>query len=214
MKNAVAIVVSAAATLAIAGTSNAAITVYTSLASFNAATTAQGTDTYAGFSITSTTPSPIVRNAGAYTYTARALDATNTDTLFFGAGTTGNPWLSTNTATDSIQFSNFSSGVNAVGGNFFGSNISGLFQAGDVVLLATDSSGSVSQTIVNAQTTSFLGFVSSTGSMTSLRLSSVQPASGFLWSTADNLVLAKAVPAPGASLLAVASVGLIGRRRR
>ena len=70
----------AVATLGLSGTSQAAITVYTSLAAFNAATSAPGTDTYTGFSITGTTPSPINRSAGVYTYTA----ATST-TTFFGA---------------------------------------------------------------------------------------------------------------------------------
>ena len=59
----------AAALLAVAGSSHAVITVYTSLAAFTTATTAPGTDTYTGFSITGVTNSPIVRTSGAYGYT-------------------------------------------------------------------------------------------------------------------------------------------------
>ena len=196
------------------GTSHASITVYTSQAAFNAAVTAPGVDTYTGFSITGATPSPIFRSAGAYNYTGSASTST-----FFGAGTTANPWLSTNVATDSITFDTFSGGVMAVGGNFFGSDISGLFAAGSVTLVATDGSGSSTQTITGATTTSFLGFVSS-GAMTSVVLTSVQPAAGVvLWPTADNLTLAMAavVPEPGTYAFMMAGLSVVGfmaRRRR
>jgi PEP-CTERM motif len=208
--------VAAAALVVLSGAAFAGPTLYTSAASFAAATTAPGVDTYTGFSITSSTPSPITRNAGAYTYTATA-----ETTTFFGAGTTANPWLSTNTATDSITFSNFIGGVTAIGGNFFGSDISGLFAAGDITLTATDSTGSTTFTITGATVNSFAGFVSSTTGFTSLVVRSVQPASGFLWPTVDNLTLAKtlvtAVPEPETYALMLAGLGVLGfvaRRRR
>src|SRR5829696_1415208 len=135
-------------------TANAAV-VYTSQAAFNAATTAAGVDTYTGFNITGSTPSPITRSAGAYGYTAAAETST-----FFGAGTTANPWLSTNTATDSITFFNFGPSISAIGANFFGSDISGIFKSGSIALSLTDSLGLTSHTIINATTSSFIGFVS------------------------------------------------------
>ncbi|MCA9281244.1 MAG: PEP-CTERM sorting domain-containing protein [Phycisphaeraceae bacterium] len=207
MKGSFVAAVAATAVLCAAGAANAGFTVHTSLASFNAATSAQGTDTYTGFSITGVTASPIVRSAGAYGYTASAANG------FFGAGTVGDPWLSTNTATDSIVFSNFTGGASAFGGNFFDSNIAGAFAAGDIMITAVDSSGSVSQTIVGATTSSFLGFVSD-GSLVSLTVAAVQPVSGFIWPTVDNFVLAQAIPAPGAAAMLGLGGMLAARRRR
>ncbi len=201
-----------AALIASTAPAQAAITVYTSLAAFNAATMMPGTDTYTGFSITGVTGSPIVRTAGAYGYTA----ATPGD--FFGAGTVANPWLSTNTATDTMTFNTFTGGSNGVGGNFFGSDIAGAFQAGNITVVATDASGSVTQTIVGATTGSFLGFVSTTA-VTSLTVTSVQGATP-LWGTVDNLVFAKragvvaAIPESSTWLMMLAGFGLVGGAMR
>lgn len=205
----------AAILLAFAGASQAAISVFTTQASFLAAVTAPGVDTFAGFSVTSATASPINRSAGSYTYTASAPDG------FFGAGTAANPWLSTNSAGDSITFSNFGSGVSAIGGLFFGSDVNGAFASGSLTLLATDALGATSTQTLAGSLTSFLGFVSTT-SMTSLVLSAVQPAGGFLWPTADNLTLATGavttpVPEPETYALfmaGLAALGVFARRRR
>ena len=197
-----------------AGASHAAITVYTSMAAFNTATSARSTDTFAGLSITGSTPTPVVRTVGPYSYTANATPAG----LFFGGGTTADPFLSTNTATDTIVFNAFTGGVRAVGGNFFGSDVSGAYAAGGITITATDASGTVTQTLAAPTQSSFLGFVS-TGAMTSVTVVSIQPLSGFLWPSVDNLVLASAVavPEPGTYGLMFAGLGIVGlvaRRRR
>jgi hypothetical protein len=202
-----------AALMAVVGAAQAELTTYSTQASFLAAVSNPGVDGFNGLSITTSTPSPLTRSAGPYSYTA-----TVTTTSFFGAGTTANPWLSTNTATDSITFSGFTGGVSAIGGLFFASNISGLFAAGDVTLTATDSLGAtLTQTITGATTSSFLGFTS-TGTITSLVLSSVQPATGFVWPTTDNLTLAVAVVPEvqtyALMLAGLGALGLVARRRR
>ncbi len=202
-----------AALLASAGVSHAAITVVTSLAAFNAPTSVLGTDTFAGFSIVSSTASPVTRSAGPYSYTAAATPPDR----FFGGGTTGNPFLSTTLAESTITFNAFTAGVRGVGGNFFGSNISGLFAPGDITVTATDSGGTVTRTLIGAATSSFLGFISD-GPITQLTVASVQPSTGgFLWPSVDNLVLAAAVPEPGTYAMMLAGLGVfasMARRRR
>jgi hypothetical protein len=194
----------------------AQVTQYGSLAAYLAAVSSPGTDTYTGFSISGTTPSPINRTAGAYSYSASAAGG------FFGAGTVGNPWLSTNNAVDPMVFSGFSSSVRGIGGNFFGSNINGGFQAGDIRIDWTEVGGASGFTILlNATTNSFFGVVSAGGGFTSFTVTSVQPAGAFLWGTVDNFVLGAAptttAPEPQTYALVAAgllAMGVVARRRR
>ena len=203
-----------AALVASTAPAQAAITVYTSLAAFTAATSAPGVDTFTGFSSTSSTASPITRTAGAYTYTGSV-----STTSFFGGSNAGNPFLSTNTATDTMTFNGFIGGVQAAGANFFDSDINGNYALGDITVSATDGSGTVTQTIIGATTSSFLGFVS-TGALTSVTVASVQPATP-IWPSLDNFVLAKraavvvpTVPESSTWLMMIAGFGLVGGAMR
>lgn len=163
----------------------AALVVYSSRTAFTAAVSGPGIDTYLDFSISGQTPSPINRTAGPHAYTGSASTSN-----FFGAGSTSDPWLSTNIAEDTITFNGFPANVFAIGGNFFNSSITGSFAAGNIIVTATDGDGPLAQTIVAATTASFIGFVSDSPPIT-LTVSAVQPSSGFIWPTVDNLTLAQ-----------------------
>ncbi len=192
----------------------AQFTTYNSLAAYLAAVSAPGTDTYSGLSVTGVTPSPLLRTAGPYSYRASAPDD------FFGAGTAADPWLSTNTSTDPIVFDLFSPNVRAIGGLFFGSDIDGVFLPGTTITLnVTSTSGSLQQILSNTTTSTFFGFVSTVGPITSLTVTASRPAGGNAWPTVDDLILATttstpitAVPEPatyvmlGAGLMVVAGV--------
>jgi PEP-CTERM motif len=218
----------AAALWVMAGASQATITFYTSQASFTAATSAPGLDTFAGFSTTSSIPGPLVRSAGAYSYT---VDSGPVGGLF-GGGTSVDPFLSTDNNIDTITFNAFSSGVAAIGGSFFPSTDRGAFIAGRVTMTATDASGTFTQTFAVASISEFVGFVS-TSALTSVTICAVYNPlnrcilttdsgldSPYTYPSVDNLILARPaapIPEPSAYAMLLAGLGAIGvvaRRRR
>ncbi len=173
--------------LVMARSVQAEITVVQSVAEFDAAVSGIAVDDYIGFSITASTPSPLTRSIAPYTYVANAISPEGEQTLFFGGGSTADPFLSLNNAGHLIRFDGFAPAVNAIGGQFFGSNISGLYSPGDMLIEVVDSLGDTETlTVISPQQTTFRGFVSN-GTITSLTVRSVQPASGFLWPSVDNL---------------------------
>jgi hypothetical protein len=205
--------------LLMSGTAQAAITVYTTQASFLSAISAPGTDTFNDLAVGSFPFGPITRTAGSHVYTVD----TSPNSTFFIAGSDIDPWLSTNDAADAIVFLSFSGGVRGAGAFFFGSNEAGLFDAGDITVSASDAAGSVSQTIAGATTGSFLGFVSSTGLIGMQVLAEQPPGRGVLWPTVNDLTLGMAagdptvIPLPGSFALmapVLLLAGLASRRRR
>ncbi|HSC64916.1 MAG TPA: PEP-CTERM sorting domain-containing protein [Caldimonas sp.] len=185
---------------------HADITVFTSPATFLAAVTAPGVDTFSDFSTTTVTSSPIARAAGPYTYSA------SSGTGFFGAGTVANPALSTNSDFDAITFFNLSGGASAIGGNFFGTDLQGNFVASAVILTATDTLGAISTQTFVATPTSFIGFVS-TGGIATLVFSTTMPGN-FVFPAVDNLTIAMAqaapIPEPQTWSLLFAGLAVIG----
>jgi hypothetical protein len=200
-----------AALVTATASAHAAFTVFTSEASFLAAVTAPGVDTFAGFPTATLTDSPITRSAGPYPYSA------SSTTSFFGVGSPANPALSTNTDSDVITFFDLGA-VNAIGGFFFGSDVEGTFVNATMVLTATDSLGAVSTQTIDTSPTSFVGFVSD-GTIASLVVGTEMPGE-FIFPTVDNLTMALAavtpIPEPETWSLLVAGLAALsfGARRK
>lgn len=207
------------ALIALPAVAQAQFTVYTTLASYLAAISAPGTDTFNTLALGTATAGPLNRTAGAYTYRATS----GGDGAFFGAGSASDVWMSNNTSSASITFNTFMSSVRGVGGFFFGNDVSGAFMAGQTIrLTATNAGGTTVQTLSNTTTGTFLGFVSPT-SFSSLVIEVIQPTSGpTAWVTANNLTLgagpiAAIVPEPATFALLAAGfllLGLLMQRRR
>jgi hypothetical protein len=203
-----------AAMLVATASSQAAITIYDTAASFAAATSAPGVDTFADISTTLVTIGELTRSVGAYGYKATVPGN------FYGSGPVSNPALSVNNSRDTITFDTFTGGVQALGGNFYATSDFGTFIAGSLLLTATDASGTITRTITPTSADGFWGFVSSTA-VTSMTISPVEVVGINLYATVDNLVLAKrsvtVVPEPqtyALFLAGLAGVGLVARRRR
>lgn len=216
-KNSLLSSVAVVALLAASGAVQAAITVYTTQASFLAAVTAPGTDSFDDLDYTQTVDGPLPRTAGPYSYGA---SAGPTSSLFYPAsGDIINPvdiWLSTNNRQDTIYATGFSAGVTAVGGYFFGSNLAGVpISAAVLTVSATDTDGTTSEALLNtgAPDSTFRGFVS-TGGLTSLSLWVGAQGSGEtdVYPTINDLTLAVAVavPEPQTYALMLGGLALLG----
>lgn len=204
--------------LGLASSSQAAFTVYTTQASFLAALSASGVDTFNDLP-GAPVASPLVRTAGAFGYTASAAGGPGTGN-FFPAGTAADRWLSTDSAADPITFSTFTGGgVTAIGGFFFTSNLAGTAVTGSITLTATDNSGTTTTTVAGTTPSTFRGFITD-GTLTSLQVASVTPVGGAnFWPTVNNLTLGTAlpvaaVPAPAGLVLLATGLPVVGLVRR
>jgi hypothetical protein len=204
----------AAATMMVsAGVAQASITVYTTESSFMSAVVNAATDTFDDLLPATGYTGPLSRSAGSYGYTA---SAGPTSPILYGAGSSGDAWLSTNNATDTITFDGFSSNIYAAGAFFFNSDIAGSFlQRGAVVVTATDTSGTETKFKIFATTSNYFGFVSDTA-LTSLTVRAVGK-NATVWPTVNDLTLAAAVPEPETYMMmlgGLAALGFMARRRR
>ena len=205
--------VAVAALLGLSGVSQAALTVYTTEASFLAAVSNAGTDDFSGLA-PGDLGSPVSRSTltNGYTYDASA------PLNVYGIAGAPN-WLSVVDAADTLSLGNFGGGVRAVGGTFFNTDVGGALSGGNVTVTGNDGGAPVSVFIISANTGSFVGFVSSglIGSVTLVSDNSNSVDPNFLYPTTGKLVLASAVPEPETYALMLAGLGLVGflaRRRR
>jgi hypothetical protein len=197
--------------LAFASAGHAAITVYTTPASFMAATAALATDTFNAEPLGG--PNfPHIGTAGPFGYSA---DATF-DGIYF-VGSVADVWLSTTSPTETITFYDLGGGAQAIGGYFFATDFDGAVIPGlTMTLSATDTSGTVTRHLFNSTAASFMGFVSSTA-LVSLTVDAAAPAFGDSFATVNDLSLglaASAVPEPTSLALLLAGLGVVGAGAR
>ncbi|MFG6447316.1 PEP-CTERM sorting domain-containing protein [Roseateles sp. BYS180W] len=207
----------AGALLLVAASAQAALTAYNTPASFAAATTASGTDTFSDLIDNGSVGVMLDRNAGSYSYRVSAPSG------LWASGPADNPFMSSSNTNDAITVAPLGSMANGIAGNFFFSDIAGNFAAGPLAVTVQDSTGASLTLTVNPSgysSGSFMGFVSS-GYITSLSVSAPagQP-NTTAWSSLDNLTLAAAAPVPEPGTwalmglgLGLAGLGLVRRRR-
>ena len=119
----------------------------------------------------------------------------------------GDGVMSTNTADDPLEIDFTGDNVTAVGGNFYGTDISFVPIAGDVTVELADGT---SETMSTSSADAYFGFITD-APIDSMTISA--SGDGNVWPTMDNFTVGQAVPAPGAlALLGLA--GVAGRRRR
>ena len=185
----------------------ASITAYTTEADFLTLIQTIGVDQFDDLPAGVELSTPLSRLAGQFSYVASAGPASDFLTASNGAS---DIWLSTNVGTDAMTFSNFSTGVQAVGGFFFGTDIAGnATTVPAITVTATDSDGTVIQTVLNPALSSFLGFAS-TGAVISLTVTvGDQPG---VWATANDLTLGtvSSVPEPASFCLIAGGLAVFG----
>ncbi len=198
------------ATLSVQAPAQAAITLYNDQASFLAAVSNPGTDSFSDLVPRSGFAGPVNRSAGAHNYTVAAPGGFNPGSIL------ADVFLTTTNADSTIRFSGFGSDVYAVAGLFFGSNLDGHYQASPTITVtAIDSDGDVTAVLKNPNAGSFLGFVS-TGGLSELTITVGR--SG-IWPSIDNFTLAGApsnsvVPEPDIWAMMIVGFGLAGAMLR
>jgi hypothetical protein len=183
---------------------NAALTLYTDPAAFLAALTAPGVDSFDDLTLGAAQDDPLLRSAGAYSYTAASFGASGG---LFAAGAGSDAWLSPIDSDAALTFGNFSPAVRGIGGYFFATTEDGQALAGqDVTVTASDGEEPLAFVLMNSTPQSFVGFVSS-GPIGSLTVWATTPD---VFVTANDLTLGtiSAVPEPATWALWLTGLGL------
>jgi PEP-CTERM motif len=205
--------VAALALVATASTSHAALTTYSSSVSFADAITAAAPDDFESLTL-EFIATPLLRTVGTYGYAVSAPEG------LFGIAGDPDTWLGPFSSFDTMTFDTFTGGVQAIGGNFFATNLDGVFFPGQtVVVTVTDSLNATAQlSYTNSELTDFAGFTS-TGTITSLTVQ-IAARQNEAFATANNLILAQVptapIPEPATYGMLLAGLGALAfvRRRR
>lgn len=203
----------AAAAILATGSAGATIQVFGDEASFLVALASYGTDGFDDLLPGQSYEGPLARSAGAFGY---SVAASPNSPILYGAGSTGDAWLSTNNEADYLTFSGFGPGVVGVGAYVFGSDVGGLpFENGLSVVRVRNAGEEVEVEFERSATPSnYFGFLSDSP-ITSFEVKTFARRRMDTWPTVDDLTLA-AVPEPGTwALMAfgLAAVGSLARRR-
>ena len=157
----------------------AATAIYTDLAAFLAAVTPMGGESFDGL------PEPGNEIGEEREFNVGGIRVVaSTGSELYTAGSAPDIWLSTVVPEQAIDFDFFGEALYAVGGYFFTSDNSGEWTAGSVEVMTNDLTA---HTVTYSATTSFVGFISDEP-ITSLSVVAVQPGSGPVWPTVNNLV--------------------------
>jgi hypothetical protein len=198
-------------------TARAGFVTYTDKAAFLGAVSGPVTDDFNDLPTGSAIPTQN-RTVGTYQYTAAATGG------LYTAGSTGDIWLSTSTATDSIDFAMTAGTPTAMGGFFFDVDVNGQLISGTINV--SINGGQFLQTVSTNSATNFFGWVSDDGTpIASFQVAATQPGSGFAWPAVNDLVFAQSNastpvpeidPAGMGSVLALlgGGLGLLERRRK
>jgi hypothetical protein len=189
----------------------AATVVYTDLAEFVAEVTAMGGESFDGLPA----PGSLLGEERSFSVGGVTVVA-STESELYTAGDGADIWLSTEEPERWIDFDFSGEVLYAVGGYFFTSDNDGEWTEGSVEVMVNDLT---THTVTYSAMTSFVGFVSD-APITRLSVRAVQPGSGPVWPTVNDLVFGpvSVVPEPESAMIQAlvgwAGVMLAWRRKR